>query len=299
MSSASMSIANASGFVVRQKINEALAALASNSSGTTAPVETTAFQFWVDSSGATPQLKIRNAANNAWISLGSVTENLGLKAPVAGNSEPTTPVPFQPWVDTSGANPIAKIRNSANDGWIIIGRADQANYGLLPLAGGTMIGPLICNNTDYIKVPAGTTAQRPSTPVNGMMRYNTDLQTMEIYKAGAWGPVGGGQFVSLTPQTIGVGDTISLGDKDPRQKLTLVSSGGVLELGNTPFGSFVGSGVFEFLILSTSDVNTLVFKYQDIDFGCVGNFEKMELTKDLPIRATFDSGLKRFFLARY
>lgn len=41
-------------------------------------------------------------------------------------------------------------------------------------------------------IPVGTTAQRPTTPSNGYLRYNTDLVSMEAYSNGAWGSVGGG-----------------------------------------------------------------------------------------------------------
>jgi hypothetical protein len=41
-------------------------------------------------------------------------------------------------------------------------------------------------------MPSGTTAQRPVSPVNGYMRYNSDLLAMEAYVNGAWGSVGGG-----------------------------------------------------------------------------------------------------------
>lgn len=40
--------------------------------------------------------------------------------------------------------------------------------------------------TDYFALPAGTTAQRPASPVNGMIRYNTTLASNEIYQAGSW-----------------------------------------------------------------------------------------------------------------
>ena len=35
--------------------------------------------------------------------------------------------------------------------------------------------------TDFLKLPSGTTAQRPAIPVAGMVRYNTDLGAMEKY----------------------------------------------------------------------------------------------------------------------
>ena len=57
---------------------------------------------------------------------------------------------------------------------------------------GTMIASNVTveGNTSLI-LPRGTTADRP-TAANGMIRYNTTLNTFEGYKAGAWGAIGGG-----------------------------------------------------------------------------------------------------------
>lgn len=40
---------------------------------------------------------------------------------------------------------------------------------------------VILNSTGGLNVPSGTTAQRPSSPVNGMLRYNTTIPQLEIY----------------------------------------------------------------------------------------------------------------------
>jgi|688.fasta_scaffold116270_3 hypothetical protein len=42
------------------------------------------------------------------------------------------------------------------------------------------------NDTGYLQVPSGTTAQRPASPVNGMIRYNTTTNALEGYAAGSW-----------------------------------------------------------------------------------------------------------------
>ena len=42
------------------------------------------------------------------------------------------------------------------------------------------------NDTGYVTLPKGSTAQRPSSPINGMMRYNTDYGKVESYVNGAW-----------------------------------------------------------------------------------------------------------------
>lgn len=46
--------------------------------------------------------------------------------------------------------------------------------------------------TDAIVLPNGTTAQRPGTPVNGMIRYNSTSGKFEAYQAGAWTDMIGG-----------------------------------------------------------------------------------------------------------
>jgi hypothetical protein len=44
----------------------------------------------------------------------------------------------------------------------------------------------------YMLVPKGASIDRPGTPANGYLRYNTDLNAFEGYVAGAWSGIGGG-----------------------------------------------------------------------------------------------------------
>lgn len=60
-------IANQSGAAFRQDLNNALAAIVSQNSGAAEPSVTYAYQFWADATNGV--LKIRNAANSAWITL--------------------------------------------------------------------------------------------------------------------------------------------------------------------------------------------------------------------------------------
>jgi hypothetical protein len=50
---------------------------------------------------------------------------------------------------------------------------------------------LTFNGTGTIRLPNGTTGERPS-PTAGMIRYNTTEASFEGYAAGAWGSIGGG-----------------------------------------------------------------------------------------------------------
>ena len=45
---------------------------------------------------------------------------------------------------------------------------------------------------EYVLVPRGTTINRPGSPVNGYLRYNTDINAFEGYVNGAWSGIGGG-----------------------------------------------------------------------------------------------------------
>ena len=42
------------------------------------------------------------------------------------------------------------------------------------------------NDTGFLTLPVGTTAQRPASPANGMIRYNSTTSTIEAYAAGNW-----------------------------------------------------------------------------------------------------------------
>ena len=55
---------------------------------------------------------------------------------------------------------------------------------------------LTLSGNDSIKVPAGTTAQRNASAVNGMFRYNSTTNEFEGYQNNAWGAVGGGTTIN-------------------------------------------------------------------------------------------------------
>jgi len=79
MSQSDYTIADQDGASFLVDINAQLAALVSNNSGATEPSTTYAYQWWADTSAGL--LKQRNAANNAWITIGSLgSANLGLLA---------------------------------------------------------------------------------------------------------------------------------------------------------------------------------------------------------------------------
>jgi len=56
----------------------------------------------------------------------------------------------------------------------------------------TFTGNVTMSSTGFALIPAGTTAERPASPANGQIRYNTTTAQFEGYQGGAWGQLGGG-----------------------------------------------------------------------------------------------------------
>lgn len=54
------------------------------------------------------------------------------------------------------------------------------------------VGSIVVNgtvrqvSTEYMLIASGSNDQRPSSPSNGMVRYNTDLSSFELYTSGGW-----------------------------------------------------------------------------------------------------------------
>ena len=111
----------------------------------------------------------------------------------SGTSEPTTKVAGKLWIDTT--NNLIKLRNSANNAWITLGSSNTANMGLASLASPTFTGTLTvpeidCTGNTALKLPVGTTAQRP-TGATGDTRFNSTLSQVETYMGSTWEQLGG------------------------------------------------------------------------------------------------------------
>lgn len=77
----------------------------------------------------------------------------------------------------------------------------RANVYVSPVGNGSLV------------VPSGTNAQRPGSPVVGMIRYNTDAVTngqLEVYSAGRWRALRFAEQGPITQQNLGAGDGTNL-----------------------------------------------------------------------------------------
>jgi hypothetical protein len=52
----------------------------------------------------------------------------------------------------------------------------------------------VFTGTSHVKLPSGNISQRPETPAEGMIRYNSEEETFEGYSNGEWSPIGAGGF---------------------------------------------------------------------------------------------------------
>lgn len=102
--------------------------------------------------------------------------------------------------NTSGtgiAVPAGKSMFVFNNGTNVVEAVTGAvnlSVGTLAVTGtSTFAGDSTYSGTGQVKLPAGTDAQRSGSPANGMIRYNTDLNSFEGYVAGNWGGIGGAQ----------------------------------------------------------------------------------------------------------
>lgn len=131
MAQSDQQIQNASGSSVRADLNNNFDALFSNNSGASEPAVTSAFMWFADTSN--DALKIRNAADSAFITVGTLSEaNLGL----AGKASPTFTGNVAIPAGTVSSLPISFtgdtntgfFKNSADDFSIVTGGTRRAHF---------------------------------------------------------------------------------------------------------------------------------------------------------------------------
>jgi hypothetical protein len=125
-------ISNQSGAAFRSDLNNGLAAIVSQNSGATQPSTTYAYQWWADTT--TGLLKIRNAANSAWITVGTLASaNLGLAslagATMTGAFAATAGSVASPGITFSGDLDTGLFRSDSNKLNIATNGVERAEFG--------------------------------------------------------------------------------------------------------------------------------------------------------------------------
>lgn len=114
---------------------------------------------------------------------GAIADAMQLESDIGGttaNRITTLQVKNYTNAGLSGGKTIEGGTGSAEG--LTLDTTSNATKGLLTInSAGTLI-----NDTSYLQAPSGTVAQRPGSPVNAMLRYNSDNNTFEFYQNGAW-----------------------------------------------------------------------------------------------------------------
>ena len=125
----------------------------------------------------------------------------------AGNPVVTGTTISSTWANNTLNDIAATLTDSvAADGQTpMTGDLDLNTHKIVGLVAGTVAGEAVefvqfssafvnptFTGTGFMLIPKGTTAERPVSPVDGEMRYNTTTNQFEGYQGGAWGQLGGG-----------------------------------------------------------------------------------------------------------
>jgi hypothetical protein len=125
----------------------------------------------------------------------------------AGNPVVTGTTISSTWANNTLNDIAATLTDSvAADGQTpMTGNLDLNTHKIVNLVAGSVAGDAVeytqfttafvnpvFTGTGFMLIPKGTTAQRPVSPVDGEMRYNTDTNQFEGYQGGEWGQLGGG-----------------------------------------------------------------------------------------------------------
>lgn len=90
---------------------------------------------------------------------------------------------------------------------------------------------------------------------------------------------GGGGAAVFTLQSIAAAGTITVNDVDQIQFRRVQSTGGVVDLSVTPFGSTVPKDGAQIIVVGDSDANSVIITNNDAAKGCVGAFSTLEFTR--------------------
>ena len=181
-------ISNASGATVRADINSALSAIQTLNSGTSAPSSTAAGMLWLDTTGGAPYaLKVRDAGNNHWLTLASVTD------PGAdGNIE--TSATIKGTIDSSASFPSGHIIQIVNknfpDNYSHSGTADT----FIAVSGFTQTFTL-SNSSNKVLVLLSTTASNSNIAYHTAVRVVRDGNPLQSAVGNRGLALGGHQTV--------------------------------------------------------------------------------------------------------
>ena len=115
--------------------------------------------------------------------------------------------------------------------------ADAGSDTVLILTGTATTGAALkIGTTDSILVPVGSSAERPGTPVTGMVRFNTSVDALEFYDSEQWTIAGAEFTIIVADEFVGDNSTVAFTlSEDSTTATTLVAINGVLQIPVTAY----------------------------------------------------------------
>jgi hypothetical protein len=270
----------------RTDLNNALGAIATNNSGSTAPTTTFAHQWWLDTSTTPNTLRIRNADNDAWVVVGTVnqTDDTFVFTPAAGSaSAPAYSVTgdtntgiFFPAADTiafaEGGAEAMRINSSGNVG---IGATPTNRFHVADNSASAMIYGLQSGAGDIIALASGASEKfritnagdvgiGTSSPnlggVNKAITLNSAASTNASYELSINGTFIGSMYTNTADSSLRFGGwqnapMVFLTNSTERARIT---SGGFFKASNS--GSYVSStGSYHEVVSNANDQTFYVY----------------------------------------
>jgi len=119
----------------------------------------------------------------------------------------------------------------------ITASGNSTNAGTLSVGGTSTVAgsSLVVDSTDSVRLPVGTTAQRPASPSIGQYRFNSTSGTLEVYTGGEWNS--GADFTTIAADAFNgdastVAFTLSV---TGTTATTIVSLNGVVQIPTTAY----------------------------------------------------------------
>ena len=173
-------IDNGSGATVRADINNALQAIVTVNSNNTEPSAVFDKMLWHD--GTENALKQRNSSSFTGLRLFSPVIKNGLLDVNGADA-----IKFNPTVSAVNQFTIANAATGTAPTISATGTDTNIDITITPKGSGS----LTISGTRAVRIPTGATGDRPTSPTNGMLRFNTTESYVEIYKTAttAWEPL--------------------------------------------------------------------------------------------------------------
>lgn len=130
-----------------------------------------------------------------------------------------------------------------------------------------------------VQIPAGTTAQRPVTGVNGQLRYNTTTATFEGYANGAWGAIVSGSGVT----SIATGTGLTGGPITSTGTISIANTGAVAATYGSASRNIVETVNAQGQITSIYDQDIAIASSQITDKGLAGGVASLDGGGTVPL----------------